>query len=71
MQKEKKLYLVADGFLRWEIEGVDLWELRPQVIVQCSELSIPPIHVPLIVQDPDVYLKQQKKHILSITVICI
>lgn len=66
-----KLYLVADGFFRWKIEGVDLLELRPQVIVQCPELSIAPIDIPLIVQDPNVYLKQQKAYILHITVLII
>lgn len=58
IEKNFCTYLVADGFFRWEIERVDLWELRPQVIVQCPELSIAPVHIPLIVQNSNVHLKR-------------
>lgn len=56
IEKKCGTYLVADGFFRWEIERVDLWELRPQVTVQRPELSIAPVHIPLIVQDSNVHL---------------
>lgn len=55
-------YLVADGFFRWEIERVDLWKLLPQVIVQRSEFSIAPVHIPLIIKDSNVHLKKIKKN---------
>lgn len=60
IEKICSTYLVADGFFRWEIERVDLWELWPQVIVQHPELSIAPIHIPLIVQDSNIHLKKIK-----------
>lgn len=58
IEKNHHTHLVADGFFRWEIERVDSWELRPQVIVQRPELSIAPVHIPLIVQNSNVYLKR-------------
>lgn len=50
-------YLVSNGFFGGKAEGADLRELSSQVIVECSELCITPIDIPLIVQDPDVHLK--------------
>lgn len=50
-------YLVSNGFFGRKVEGVYLRELASQVIVECSELCITPVDVPLIVQNPDVHLK--------------
>lgn len=71
-KREKKCgtYLVADGFFRWEIERVDLWELRPQVTVQRPELSIAPVHIPLIVQDSNVHLKRSNALVRVISIWC-
>lgn len=58
-------YLVPNGFLGWEVEGVHLWKLGPQVVVELPELCVTPVHVPLVVQDADVHLRKSKKPSLS------
>lgn len=50
-------YLVSNGFFGGEAEGVHLVELGSQVVVECSELGITSVDIPLVVQDPDVHLK--------------
>lgn len=50
-------HLVPYGFLGWEVEGVYLWKLRSQVIVELPELGVTPIHIPLVVQDTDIHLR--------------
>lgn len=58
-------HLVSDGFLGREVEAVHLWKLSPQVVVQFSELGIPSVDVPLVVQDTDVDLEGTKHPSLS------
>lgn len=50
-------HLVPYGFLGWEVEGVHLWKLWSQMIVELPELGVTSVHIPLIVQDADVHLR--------------
>lgn len=54
-------HLVPYGFLGWKVEGVHLWKLGPQVVVELPELGVAPVHIPLIVQDTDVHLSTGKR----------
>lgn len=58
-------HLVPYGFLGGEVEGVHLWKLGPQVVVELSELGVTPVHVPLVIQDPDVHLRRGKTFIIN------
>lgn len=49
-------YLVSDGLFGWEAVGPHLRECALQLVMQCPELSVPPVHIPLIVLYPDVDL---------------
>lgn len=49
-------YLVSDGLFGWEVVGPHLRECALQLVVQCPELSVPPVHIPLVVLYPDVDL---------------
>lgn len=62
-------YLVSNGFFRGKAEGVDLRELGSQVIVKRSELCITPVDIPLVVQDPDVHLKQTQRTCIKLLVL--
>lgn len=54
-------HLVPNGFLGWKAEGVHLWELGPQLVVQLSELGVASVDVPLVVQDADVNLRTGRR----------
>lgn len=62
-------YLVPYGFLGWEAEGVHLWKLGPQVVVELPELCVTSVHVPLVVKDAYVHLRKSKKDIINIIII--
>lgn len=55
-------HLVPDGFLGWEVEGVYLWKLRSQVVVELPELGVTPVHIPLVVQDTDINLRTRENY---------
>lgn len=55
-------HLVPDGFLGWEVEGVDLRKLRSQVVVELPELGVTPVHIPLVVQDTDINLRTRENY---------
>lgn len=50
-------HLVPYGLLGWEVEGVHLWKLCSQVVVELPELSVTPVHIPLVVQNTDINLR--------------
>lgn len=53
-------YLVSDGLFGWEAVGPHLRECALQLVMQCPELSVPPVHIPLIVLYPDVDLPMRE-----------
>lgn len=53
-------YLVSDGLFGREVVGPYLREHALQLVMQRPELSVPPIHIPLIILYPDVNLPREK-----------
>lgn len=54
-------YLISYGLFWGEVEGVNLGVFGSEAAVQVPELSVSPVHVPLIIQDPDVDLRTVKR----------
>lgn len=64
-------HLVSNSFLRWKDKGIHLWKPCSQVVVKLPELSITPVHIPLIIQDADVDLRTDKHININIIVMAI
>lgn len=54
-------YLVSDGLFGWETVGPYLWESTLQLVVQPPELSVPTIHIPLVVFYANVDLPKRER----------